>query len=165
MSQTFDIPADYAAMRGLVRHAEATELVSVESGVDGQNLRLAPGAAGAWKRMRDAAAGDGIVLLGISGFRSIERQTEIIQNKLLARETLAAVLRTMAAPGFSEHHTGRAVDIGVPDKPPLTEDFALTAAFRWLDAHAHDFGFRLSYPRANPEGFIYEPWHWCFQAP
>jgi D-alanyl-D-alanine carboxypeptidase len=89
---------------------------------------------------------------------------EIMQKKLLAGENLDAVLRTMAAPGFSEHHTGRAIDIGVPDKPPLTEDFALTSAFQWLGAHAPGFGFRLSYPKDNPQGFIYEPWHWCLHT-
>jgi D-alanyl-D-alanine carboxypeptidase len=44
----------------------------------------------------------------------------------------------------------------------LEVDFEQTAAFAWLTAHAHEFGFRLSYPRGNEWGFQYEPWHWCF---
>ena len=158
------IPSDYAAKRRLAPQVEATELVSVASGSDGRAIRLAPDAASAWKRMRDAASSEGIALLAISGFRSIERQTEIIQRKLLAGEKIEAILSTVAAPGYSEHHTGRAIDIGIPDEPPLTEGFALTPAFRWLKGHAGGFGFKLSYPKGNPQGFVYEPWHWCFHA-
>jgi zinc D-Ala-D-Ala carboxypeptidase len=159
-----DIPADYAAMRRLDPQIEATHLVVAESGPTGREIRLDPGAAAAWQRMRDLASGEGIVLLAVSGFRSIERQTEIIQRKIAEGETIEEVLRTIAAPGYSEHHTGRAVDIGVPNDPPLTEGFALTAAFRWLEAHAREFGFELSYPRDNPHGFVYEPWHWCHRG-
>lgn len=158
------IPADYGEKRGLRLQVEEKELVSVASGPEGREIRLAAGAAKAWKQMREAAAGDGIVLVAISGFRSVERQTEIIQEKRAAGETIEAILRVVAAPGYSEHHTGRAIDMGVPGEPPLTEAFALTPAFRWLQVHASGFGFRLSYPRDNPHGIGYEPWHWCLKV-
>ena len=45
---------------------------------------------------------------------------------------------------------------------PLEEVFDQTAAFEWLVNHARDFGFSMSYPRDNPQRFLYEPWHWCF---
>jgi len=154
------IPGDYGAKRRLPPQVEATELVSAVAGSDGREIRLAPETARAWKRMRDAASGEGIILLAISGFRSVERQTEIIQGKLNAGETIEAILQVMAAPGHSEHHTGRAIDVGVPDEPPLTEAFALTPAFRWLGGRAHGFGFKLSYPKGNFQGLVYEPWHW-----
>jgi len=104
------------------------------------------------------------VLLPLSGFRSVARQEEIIREKLSAGQPLADILRLVAAPGYSEHHTGRALDLGAPDEPPLEEGFAETAAFTWLVAHAGDYGFRLSYPRGNPHGIAYEPWHWCWHA-
>ncbi|HTH44124.1 MAG TPA: D-alanyl-D-alanine carboxypeptidase family protein [Oxalicibacterium sp.] len=44
---------------------------------------------------------------------------------------------------------------------PTEEEFADTEAFRWLERHAARFDFKLSYPRGNALGFIYEPWHWC----
>jgi D-alanyl-D-alanine carboxypeptidase len=159
-----DIPADYGSKRRLTLQVEATELVSVASGSAGLEIRLEPSAAEAWTRMRDAARGEGVILLAISGFRSIERQTEIIQRKLLAGDLMEDILRTIAAPGYSEHHTGRAIDIGIPGEPPLTEGFAITPAFYWLEGHAGQFGFRLSYPRGNAHGFVYEPWHWCLQG-
>ncbi|RTL24879.1 MAG: hypothetical protein EKK49_20850, partial [Rhodocyclaceae bacterium] len=37
------------------------------------------------------------------------------------------------------------------------------AAFVWLNAHAAGHGYTLSFPRNNPEGYLYEPWHWCFE--
>ena len=71
------------------------------------------------------------------------------------------ILRVSAAPGYSEHHSGRAVDVTTPGCAPLTGEFESTAAFAWLAAHARDFGFVLTYPRDNRYGVIYEPWHWC----
>jgi zinc D-Ala-D-Ala carboxypeptidase len=144
---------------------EARRLVSIgRAPDDGKILRLTPRAAAAWKRMRAAAARDGIVLLPLSGFRSVARQRAIIREKLADGQRIANILRLVAAPGYSEHHTGRALDLGSPDDLALDEDFARTAAFRWLRRHAAKFGFRLSYPRRNPHGIAYEPWHWCWHA-
>ena len=36
--------------------------------------------------------------------------------------------------------------------------------FDWLTAKAARFGFSMSYPRGNPHGIVYEPWHWCLDA-
>lgn len=158
------IPADYAVARRLLPQREAHALVSVGPAADdGQIVRLAPPAAAAWRRMRTAARRDGIVLLPLSGFRSVARQTRIIRAKLAAGQRIASILELVAAPGFSEHHTGRALDIGSPDGAGLEEAFARTAAFRWLRRHAEKFGFHLSYPRGNRHGIGYEPWHWCWR--
>jgi len=161
---TPSIPSDYGVSRGLPLQVEATDLVSIGANPDRGEIRLSPPTAGAWAKMRDAASSDGITLVAISGFRSIGRQAEVIQAKLSAGETLDSVLRTVAAPGYSEHHTGRAVDIGVPGEPPLTELFSQTPAFSWLEAHALEYGFRLSFPRGNQHGIAYEPWHWFHGA-
>lgn len=110
--------------------------------------------------MRTAAAADQVTLLLISGFRSVAYQRQIIDRKRARGDLLEAILRVNAAPGYSEHHTGRAVDIGTPDSRPLEEEFENTKAFRWLAQEAGRFGFRLSYPRNNPQGIVYEPWHW-----
>ncbi|MSU22874.1 MAG: D-alanyl-D-alanine carboxypeptidase family protein [Opitutus sp.] len=161
--RTLGIPSDYGARRGLGPQREAVSLVSIgRTPDDGKILRLTPRTAAAWQRMREAAACDGLVLLPLSGFRSVRRQTQIIRSKLAAGQTIADVLRLVAAPGYSEHHTGRAIDIGSPENIELDERFARTAAFRWLRRRAGAFGFRLSYPRRNPHGIAYEPWHWCW---
>jgi D-alanyl-D-alanine carboxypeptidase len=156
------IPADYGMRRGLPLQTEATALVSIGASPEGREIHLGAQAAEAWARMTRAAGAHGITLAAYSGFRSVARQTEIIRRKLAAGETIEAILRVVAAPGYSEHHTGRAVDIGVPGAEPLTEDFEGTSEFRWLEANAGAFGFRMSFPRANPFGIAYEPWHWCY---
>lgn len=156
------IPASYAVDRKLEPHSEAPEsdLVVVGQNDEGRPIRLTRLAAIAWAHMRRAAARDHIELVAISGFRSITRQAEIIREKLRAGESPDAVLRYVAAPGFSEHHTGEALDIGSPEHIELDEEFANTAAFRWLEQRAGAFGFQLSYPRDNPHGIGFEPWHW-----
>jgi D-alanyl-D-alanine carboxypeptidase len=163
-SPILGIPADYGKSRGLPLQVQATELVSIGTRPEGGEIELTPAAADAWTRMRDTAAQTGVTLVAISGFRSIKRQEEIIREKLSAGQTIASILETVAAPGYSEHHTGRAIDIGLPGEEPLTEEFGGTTAYRWLEANAGRFGFVLSYPRGNPHGIAYEPWHWCFRA-
>jgi D-alanyl-D-alanine carboxypeptidase len=160
------IPADYAAARNASPYPEALDsgLVEVALNPDGRPVRLTPDAADAWRAMQRAAAADGITLVAISGFRSIARQTEIIREKLSRGMPISEILRSVAAPGFSEHHTACAIDIVSPEHLELDEDFANTAAFRWLEQHAGRFSFRLSFPRNNPHGFVYEPWHWRWHA-
>jgi len=157
------IPPDYATSRGLALQIEATFLVAAGTTPEGRELRLTPETWAAWQQLGAAAVGDGVPLQLLSGFRGVDRQAEIIRRKLGAGQRIEDILRVNAAPGYSEHHTGRAVDIGTPDAPPLEESFAGTAAFRWLDAHASRFGFQLSYPRDNAHGIAFEPWHWCWQ--
>lgn len=148
--------------RGLCEHAEATEFELAERGADGREYLLLPSAARAWRAMRAAAADDGVQIHVVSAFRSIDRQVELIERKLALGEPLDRILTIMAPPGFSEHHTARAVDVGSPGAPVLDRDFDRTPAFLWLHAHAAGYGFLLSYPEGNAAGYQYEPWHWCF---
>jgi D-alanyl-D-alanine carboxypeptidase len=57
-----------------------------------------------------------------------------------------------------------AVDLGDGNEPACDVEppFEETRASRWLQANAARFGFELSYPRNNPRGVHYEPWHWRF---
>ncbi|MEY4687963.1 MAG: hypothetical protein RIR76_1986 [Verrucomicrobiota bacterium] len=158
------IPADYAAARRLTLHAEAASNELVEIGVnpDGRVLELLAPAAIAWRMMRDVAAREGVELIAVSAFRSVARQTEIIRRKLGDGKPIAEILRYVAAPGFSEHHTGRAIDIGCPGFIDLEENFESTPAFNWLQRRAAGFGFAMSYPRGSESGISYEPWHWLW---
>ena len=156
------IPKNYGLARGLRRQREAGQLMFVAHSPSGREIKLTPRAASAWRRMKEAAAHDRIELVAISGFRSVARQTEIIREKLAKGESIHDILRFVAAPGYSEHHTGRAIDIGSPEHGELDEEFDKTRAFRWLKVNALHFGFTLSFPRDNPHGIGYEPWHWCW---
>lgn len=144
-------------------HWECDDLVSIGPDALGREQRLERHTATHWLAMMAAAQADGAILLAISGFRSFDYQRGIIARKLAAGQTPQEIFRVNVLPGYSEHHTGRAIDIGTPGCPHLTEAFAETAAFRWLTEHAERFGFVLSYPRDNPHGVAFEPWHWCRQ--
>ncbi len=158
--EALGIDPAYGPQRGLSLQPEATDLLVARVLSDGRELRLAPETAAAWTALRDAGAAAGITLLLISGFRSVSHQRDILRRKLDAGTSLQDILSVNAAPGYSEHHTGHAIDVGTPGCPPLSEAFENTTAFAWLRQHAAGFGFRLSYPRGNPYGVIYEPWHW-----
>lgn len=148
--------------RGLIACEEASVLEIAEIGTDGSEHLLIPSAAEAWHRLKVAALRDGITVYIVSAFRSIERQSEIIHRKLRAGIAIADILSVCAPPGYSEHHTGRAVDLSTPGSRELEIEFDRTAAYVWLQHNAQKFSFRLSYPLGNSWGYQHEPWHWCF---
>lgn len=155
-------PSDYATRVPLV--AEATDLVAIGTDHLQREAFLTPSAAPAWISMREAASADGVNLILVSAFRSIARQEEILKGKLAKGIPLEQVLEYSAYPGFSEHHSGNAIDIGTDGARHLEEEFEFTPAFAWLCENAGRFGFAMTYPRDNPYGIAYEPWHWCFNA-
>jgi D-alanyl-D-alanine carboxypeptidase len=158
------VPRDYGRARGLRRVREPSHLESIGLDTQGREQFLAPRAARAWARMREAAARDGVNLQVVSAFRSVEYQFGILKRKLDRGQTIEQILRVSAAPGFSEHHSGRALDITTHGFAALEEEFENSPAFAWLKKHARRFNFHLSYPRRNPHGIAYEPWHFCWRA-
>ena len=140
----------------------ASELVSIAPGVQMQR-----DAADALEQMQAAAAADGIDLRVLSAYRSIELQKQIFFDVKSERNQSAAERAQVSAPpGFSEHSTGYAVDLGDGRAPGtnLSASFETTAAFAWLQANANRYHFSLSFPRNNPQGVSYEPWHWRFEG-
>lgn len=159
------IDADrYAATTGLPLQPEPMQLQLAGFDRYRRPLWLLHDAARAWQHMQAAALRDEVPLDAISGYRSHDYQLGIFERKRARGLSVAEILTVNAAPGFSEHHGGCALDIGTPGEPPAEESFEATAAFAWLLANAPAFGFHLSYPRDNPHGIVYEPWHWCWRA-
>jgi len=154
----------YAARTGLALVAEPAALAF--AGRDGYRrpLWLTRGAARAWQALHATAARDDIVLEAISGYRSHDYQLGIFERKRARGQSVDEILTVNAAPGYSEHHSGRALDIGTPGEPPAEASFERTPAFAWLTRRAGDFGFVMSYPRDNPHGIVYEPWHWYYRG-
>ena len=157
----FGISAAALTARGLKAYPEAFELEVAEVGADGREHLLTPAAAGAWRELKAAAEKSAENLFIVSAYRSVERQIEIIRRKLTAGQAIEDILCVSAFPGYSEHHTGRAVDLSTPGAKLLETEFETTSAFRWLVANAKTFGFVMSYPEGNSLGYQYEPWHWC----
>jgi D-alanyl-D-alanine carboxypeptidase len=143
---------------------EARKLVSIGSDIYQRDQQMIPAAALAWQSMRQSAEADSITLQVVSAYRSVDYQLGIITRKLEKGLGIDEILRVSAAPGFSEHHSGRAIDITMPDYPVLEEEFELSEAFSWLTQFAADFDFQMSFPRNNPHSVAYEPWHWAWRA-
>jgi zinc D-Ala-D-Ala carboxypeptidase len=148
--------------RSLTPHPEAAVLAIADTDHNGKNYLLIQPAVDAWVAMKSAASMDGINLRIFSAFRSIQHQTEIVRSKLEKGLALNDILRVNAPPGYSEHHSGRAVDLTTDGVRSLEQEFEQTPAFRWLTENAGRFGYSLSFPRNNRHGYMYEPWHWCF---
>lgn len=158
------VPPDYGRTRKLGVVREPRVLASIGEDIYARPQWLAPRAARAFLRMREAARGNGIALDVVSAYRSADYQLGIVRRKRERGLAMTEILRVSAAPGYSEHHSGRAVDITTPGYAPVEEAFERSPAFAWLKRHASRFGFRLSYPRRNRHGIAYEPWHWCWHA-
>jgi len=164
LQKQLGIPEDYAVLHKLALQPECSHTVSIGKDIFGREQIMSPTAAGAWFDMQAAAASNGIELQAVSAFRSVDYQAGIIRRKLNAGQCLDDILRMSAAPGYSEHHNGCALDITTPGFEPLEEAFENSPAFNWLTNSAREYGFRLSYPKGNPHGVAYEPWHWCWHS-
>lgn len=164
LNRELGLPLDYGRRRALPLQPEASELVPAGADAFDRPQKMTEKTRVAWERMRAAAAAEEITLELVSAFRSVDHQAAIVRRKLESGQTMPDILAVSAAPGFSEHHTGRALDLTTPGSPVLERTFEDTDAFQWLQASAGRFGFRLSYPEGNLHGIAYEPWHW-YHAP
>jgi|GEM_PF-364141 len=122
------------------------------------DLSLRQSAAASLETMAAAALADGVTLIAASTYRSAARQAEIFawQVHTFGLETAE---RQSARPGHSEHQLGTAVDFY-----PIHDNFAYTAASRWLIHNAGSFGWTLSYPDGYEHitGYRFEPWHYRY---
>ncbi|MCI8544698.1 MAG: D-alanyl-D-alanine carboxypeptidase [Bacilli bacterium] len=116
---------------------------------------LLPELNNAFEKLKNAAAEDGISLKIISGFRSYHSQNSIYNN-YVARDGKKEADTYSARPGHSEHQTGLAIDVN-----SLMFDFGETKEGKWLQNHAHQYGFIIRYPEGKEAitGYRYEPWH------
>ncbi|RFF30060.1 D-alanyl-D-alanine carboxypeptidase family protein [Wenzhouxiangella sediminis] len=157
------VPEDYGVAHRMPLVTEAEGMTSAGRDIFEREQRLIPDAADAFKRMREAALTSNIEIRLVSGFRAIAYQANLFSRKLDQGHSMKEILEVSAPPGYSEHHSGRAIDVTTRGVKPLEEDFARTDAYQWLLGNARIFGFRESYPRHNRHRISWEPWHWYFK--
>ena len=117
-------------------------------------------------KMREDAKKDGTYLVFLSGYRSINLQKDIFYSLKSMRNQIAAErARVSAPPGYSEHSTGFAIDIGdaYNRETDFEVEFENTDAFRWLKKNAAKYHFKLSFSQNN-KNVDYEPWHWRYEG-
>ncbi|MHC5714819.1 MAG: M15 family metallopeptidase [Nostoc sp.] len=142
--------------------APESELVTISAN---RGIRMRKAAAQKFQEMVAAARSAGVILVPISGFRSIKDQEQLFFAVGAQRNQTPAQRAALSAPpGHSEHHTGYAVDIGDGAVPAtnLQPNFDNTKAYKWMQANAARFSFEMSFPKDNVQGVSYEPWHWRF---
>ncbi|HLP90346.1 MAG TPA: D-alanyl-D-alanine carboxypeptidase family protein [Nostocaceae cyanobacterium] len=152
------------AVLGHLAYEEAPESELAPITGDGQ-IRMRKAAAAKFQEMTQAARREGVNIVPISGFRSVQQQNQLFFDVGAARNQTPAQRAALSAPpGHSEHHTGYAVDVGDGSVPAtnLRVDFEKTRAYQWLQTNAARYSFELSFPQNNPQGVSYEPWHWRF---
>lgn len=97
-----------------------------------------------------------------SGYRSYDFQVDLY-NRYVQQQGQAVADSQSARPGFSEHQTGLAADLGGVSHPECDVEacFATTPEGEWLAANAYQYGFIIRYPQnmQTVTGYIYEPWH------
>lgn len=109
-------------------------------------------------KMAESAGKKGINLIVDSGFRSVWYQREIIRRRMIQGEKYEKLITFVAPPGYSEHHTGRAVDF-----VPSEACFAYTSTYKWLKENAAEFGFFETYPEDSTGVTPWESWHWVYK--
>jgi D-alanyl-D-alanine carboxypeptidase len=126
-----------------------------------QGERLRTEAADAYKQFAQAAKSKGINVIPVSGYRSYSQQASLYDN-YVTQYGQATADTLSARPGFSEHQTGLAMDIGnASGVCALQACFENTPAGKWAAEHGREYGFIIRYPAGAEAttGYTYEPWH------
>ena len=112
-------------------------------------------------KMAGDAKKQGYDIRAISTYRTYEYQ-DMLYNNYASRDGVTKADTYSARPGFSEHHTGLALDID--NVKTSYTDFDKTKEFIWMQENAYKYGFILRYPedKVDITGYIYEPWHYRY---
>ncbi|MBN2227484.1 MAG: M15 family metallopeptidase [candidate division Zixibacteria bacterium] len=141
--------------------ADPTKLVRLpaELCLDSGRIYVQSDTRSALIEMAKRAERDSVFFTVKSGYRSPAYQRSLIKRRLDSGAVYTEVLKIVAPPGYSEHHTGRALDLAIPDSP-----FYHSRTYQWLKTHARDFGFVETYPRSDSTVMHWEPWHWYYSG-
>lgn len=155
VNREYPLPKEYKP-EDLVRPNVAFDLTS-----SGDKTLMRSEAAKALEKLFRAAQKDGITLIGVSAYRSYDRQFKIFTNNMITKGQ-KHTFQYSAIPGTSEHQTGLSIDIsGSTMKNKLTDAFADTMEGAWVAKNSYKYGYIIRYPKdkADITGYAYEPWH------
>lgn len=99
----------------------------------------------------------------IEGYRSEGYQLATFIKYLVDNEfNIEKTMHRVALPGYSEHQsaTNPAMDIGIVSSE--SKPFMQFKSYQWLQRHAKEYGFILSFPEENQTGMQFESWHWKY---
>ena len=144
----------------LAKDFEVPNLVKVEEYAK-EGMYLEEKANEAFVKMASDIKKEGYNLRAISTYRTYDYQSNLYNN-YAKRDGVNNADTYSARPGFSEHHTGLAIDVDNITK--IYTDFEETEEFTWMQENSYKYGFILRYPKdkENITGYIYEPWHYRY---
>ena len=152
IDKTHTVGADYEPthLRKLVQNNDYI--------INKTTLSLREDAADALAEMGRAAKKDGVTLDVSSTYRSYETQERTF-NYWVSVDGLEEAERESARPGTSQHQLGAAVDFG-----NIEDSYSLTDGCKWLNAHAEEYGWSLSFPQGYEDvtGYRWECWHFRY---
>ena len=152
IDKTHTVGADYEPthLRKLVQNNDYI--------INKTTLSLREDAADALAEMGRAAKKDGVTLDVSSTYRSYETQKRTF-NYWVSVDGLEEAERESARPGTSQHQLGAAVDFG-----NIEDSYSLTDGCKWLNAHAEEYGWSLSFPQGYEDitGYRWECWHFRY---
>ena len=127
------------------------------------NVTMDTVAISALNKMMDdfyAHMGNKKTIIITEGLRTFEKQQEILAQKI---EQYGADQSIAQQPGFSEHHTGYAMDINLYIDGVM-DTFTGEGEYSWIPENAYKYGFILRYPegKETKTGISYEPWHFRY---
>lgn len=140
-----------------------TELVLMEEGYSNySDSRLNFEAYEHFKKLVDDSEREGYHIRNNSSYRSYLQQEELY-NQYLQDYGIEYTEKYVSKPGYSEHQTGYALDVGVLKKFSSTK-FENTKEFLWMRDNSYKYGFILRYPKEGRKlfGYGYEPWHYRY---
>lgn len=102
-------------------------------------------------------------ILVVSTYRTVEKQTEIYDDRV-ERYGADYAARYVALPGYSEHHTGLALDLSVLADDGKTYDIETYPECDWFNKNYPEYGYILRYPvsKASITKIDYEGWHYRY---
>ncbi len=155
VNKTRALPSDYKPDDLIVPNVR----FSFTDIVDKKHLRKEAGLA--LEEMFAQAEEDGIILYGISGYRSYGTQKYLFDNKVSQVGEEKAKL-VVAYPGQSEHQTGLTIDVSAKSSNyGLETSFGKTPEGIWVKENSYKFGFIIRYEEDTTHitGYSFEPWH------
>ena len=154
VNKYFSVPEDYVY----------GELVKVDNQYTNTvGSKLSSVAYEAIKQLIDDSNEDGLYLRVNYAHRDYEYQ-EGVYNDYKKRYSEKYADKVSARPGFSEHQTGLALDVGQAYNHTTSSKFVNTKEYEWMKENCYKYGFILRYPEGKEDitGYSFEAWHYRY---
>ena len=127
------------------------------------NGYLVKDAHDAYVELYNAAKNDGMNLIVTTSYRNYGFQSTLYYN-YVNRDGQESADTYSARPGYSEHHTGLAVDLSTPSLTNAFTEFIYTDEYKWMQNNCYKYGFIQRYTDENQyiTGYQPEAWHYRY---